>query len=77
MAGLRGQRLWQLPVSNGKSAGAPIAHLQGQFGRLRTVEVAPDGALWVITSQTDGFGWAGARPVAGDDRILRIEIVPP
>lgn len=77
MAGLRGQCLWQLPVSNGQPAGAPIAHLKGQFGRLRTVEIAPDGALWVITSETDGFGWAGATPVEGDDRILRIEIAAP
>ena len=77
MAGLRGQCLWQLPVSNGQPAGAPIAHLKGQFGRLRTVELAPDGALWVITSETDGFGWAGATPVEGDDRILRIEIAAP
>jgi glucose/arabinose dehydrogenase len=77
MAGLRGQRLWQLPVSNGQPAGEPIAHLEGEFGRLRTVEVAPDGALWVITSETDGFGWAGATPTEGDDRVLRIELEAP
>jgi glucose/arabinose dehydrogenase len=77
MAGLRGQRLWQLPVSNGQPTGEPIAHLQGELGRLRTVEVAPDGALWVVTSETDGFGWAGATPTEGDDRVLRIELAAP
>ena len=77
MAGLRGQRLWQLPVANGAATSAPIVHLQGEYGRLRTVEVAPDGALWVITSETDGFGWAGASPVDGDDRVLRIELATP
>lgn len=77
MAALRGQRLWQLPVEDGRAAGEPIAHLAGEFGRLRTVEVAPDGALWVVTSETDGFGWAGATPEDGDDRILRIEIAAP
>jgi len=77
MAGLMGQRLWQLPVLNGQPTGEAIAHLRGQFGRLRTVEVAPDGALWVVTSETDGFAWAGASPTKGDDRILRIELVVP
>jgi glucose/arabinose dehydrogenase len=77
MAGLRGQRLWQLPVSNGKATGKPISHLTGEYGRLRTVEVAPDGALWVITSETDGFGWAGATPTDGDDRVLRIGLAAP
>lgn len=77
MASLRGQRLWQMPVSNGQPSGEPVAHLLGEFGRLRTVEVAPDGSLWVVTSETDGAGWAGATPTAGDDRILRIELSVP
>jgi glucose/arabinose dehydrogenase len=77
MAALRGQRLYQLPVADGKPAGAPIEHLKGEFGRLRTVGVAPDGSLWVITSETDGFGWAGATPVEGDDRVLRIKLARP
>lgn len=74
MAALRGQRLWQLPVENGVPTGEPISHFEGTFGRLRTVAVAPDGALWIITSETDGFGWAGATPTDGDDRILRVEL---
>jgi glucose/arabinose dehydrogenase len=77
MAALRGQRLWQLPVANGKATGKPIEHFKEKYGRLRTVEVAPDGALWVVTSETDGFGWAGASPTDGDDRILRIELDAP
>jgi glucose/arabinose dehydrogenase len=44
-----------------------VAKLAGTYGRLRTVQVAPDGALWLTTSNTDGRG--DVRD--GDDRILR------
>jgi glucose/arabinose dehydrogenase len=74
MAGLRGQRLWQLPVDGSETAGDPISHLEGEYGRLRTVQAAPDGTLWVTTSETDGASWGGASPEADDDRILRIEL---
>lgn len=69
MAALRGQRLWQIPV-DGREAGEPTAYFTGEYGRLRHVVVAPDGSLWVLTNNTDGRG----NPVAGDDRILRIEV---
>lgn len=74
MAALRGQRLWQLPVEAGEPTGEPIAHLVGEYGRIRTAEIAPDGSLWIVTSETDGAGWAGASPEDGDDRILRVEL---
>ncbi|MEU4425035.1 PQQ-dependent sugar dehydrogenase [Actinoplanes sp. NPDC024001] len=67
VAALRGQRLWQVPLDGAGGAGAPVAQLQGRYGRLRTVERAPDGALWVTTSNRDGRG----TPAADDDRILR------
>ncbi|WP_427890984.1 PQQ-dependent sugar dehydrogenase [Kribbella sp. GL6] len=70
MAGLRGQRLWAIPVANGKRIGEPTAFFTQQYGRLRTVELAPDGSLWLTTSNTDGRG----QPRAGDDRILRVTI---
>ncbi|WBB70022.1 PQQ-dependent sugar dehydrogenase [Micromonospora sp. WMMD812] len=66
VAALRGERLWSVPL-DGDTAGEPSARLEGRHGRLRTVQVAPDGALWVTTSNTDGRG--DVRD--GDDRILR------
>ncbi|WP_420123172.1 PQQ-dependent sugar dehydrogenase [Nakamurella sp.] len=71
LAGLRGERLWQIPLTSGPGGsptGEPVAHLDGQLGRLRTVAAAPDGSLWVVTSNTDGRGEVRD----GDDRILRL-----
>jgi len=74
---LGGQRLWQLPVDRGRATADPIDHLVGAYGRIRTVEVAPDGALWLVTSNTDEATWGGTAPRPGDDRILRVEVNPP
>lgn len=46
VAALRGARLWLVPLNGGE----PEAVLQGDHGRLRTVEVGPDGWLWITTS---------------------------
>lgn len=72
MAGLRGERLWQIPIVDDavSPTGEPIAHLTTLYGRLRTVAAAPDGSLWVTTSNTDGRGDVRG----GDDRILRIDV---
>ena len=69
MAGLRGARLWQIPIPGG-TAGQPKAWLVGRYGRLRTVALAPDGSLWLTTSNRDGRG----SPRSGDDRILRLTL---
>jgi glucose/arabinose dehydrogenase len=42
--------------------------LEKKYGRLRTVVPAPDGTLWLTTSNRDGHG----SPVRDDDRVLRI-----
>jgi glucose/arabinose dehydrogenase len=69
MASLRGERLWRIELdADGGVVGEPTALFVGELGRLRTVEVAPDGSLWLITSNTDGRG----NPRGSDDRILRL-----
>jgi glucose/arabinose dehydrogenase len=68
MAGLRGERLWQIPL-DGTKAGDPVAHFRGDYGRLRTVAVASDGnSLLLTNSNTDGRG----DPTRDDDRLFRI-----
>jgi hypothetical protein len=53
---------------DGVRVGKPQDHFVEEYGRLRTVAAAPDGSLWLGTSNTDGNG----RPRAGDDRLLRV-----
>ncbi|BCJ67797.1 PQQ-dependent sugar dehydrogenase [Polymorphospora rubra] len=64
VACLRGQRLYRL----GTDGSGAETLLQGEHGRLRHVAAAPDGSMWVLTSNRDGRG----RPRDGDDRILRL-----
>ena len=68
---LRGQRLWALPLEASGRPGMANDYLAGAYGRLRTVVAAPDGALWLTTSNKDGSG----KPTPQDDRVIRI--LPP
>ena len=70
IASLRGARLWQVPLTAAGRAGTPSAHFAGEFGRLRAVVRAPDGALWCTTSNKDGRG----TPQPHDDKILVIPL---
>jgi glucose/arabinose dehydrogenase len=63
---LRGARVWVVPLAGG-AAGTPVAALTGRLGRIRTVAAAPDGSLWLTTSNRDGRG----DPKRGDDRVVR------
>ena len=70
LAALRGEQL-RLVSLDGTRVTGDEALFEGRFGRLRTVVEGPDGAIYALTSNTDGRG----SPREGDDRILRI--VPP
>jgi glucose/arabinose dehydrogenase len=69
MAALRGESLWRIPLNANGKAGTPERLLQGTYGRLRTVVSAPDGRLWLASSNT----FRGTlRP--GDDKILALRL---
>ncbi len=70
MAGLKGQRLWRIPLNGTEASADPQPFLKGEYGRLRTVVSAGGDKLWLVTSNTDGRG----SPKDGDDRILEIQV---
>ncbi|MGW0855758.1 PQQ-dependent sugar dehydrogenase [Streptomyces sp. NPDC002690] len=72
MAGLRGERLWRIPLSGSaqEPLAKPQAFLEGTYGRLRTVVAAGGDRLWLVTGNTDGRG----DPKPGDDRILLVKV---
>ena len=63
LAALRGQSLWRVPLDGGD----PARLLEGEYGRLRDVVLAPDGRLWLLTSNT-----FRGEPTAQDDRIIAV-----
>ena len=67
LAALRGQRIWSVRFAPDGFADAGD-WLVGDLGRLRDVVLGPDGALWVLTTNTDGRG----QPRPGDDRLVRV-----
>lgn len=64
IANLRGQRLRMVPTSDPASA---RDYFVGEYGRLRDAVVAPNGDLWIITSNTDRGG-------GSDDAVLRVPL---
>ena len=66
LACLRGTKLYRVGLDG---TGAQ-ALLSDEYGRLRAAVLAPDGTLWVLTSNRDGRG----SPTDTDDRILRLDL---
>jgi glucose/arabinose dehydrogenase len=65
LGALQGECVWSVDLASGKSR----RWLEGH-GRIRMVAAAPDGSLWVGTSNRDGRG----SPSGADDRILRVTL---
>jgi len=63
-----GQAVAVAPVSRSAVIGQFTATLSKTYGRLRTVLIAPDGAIWLTTRNRDGHG----SPVPEDDRVIRL-----
>jgi glucose/arabinose dehydrogenase len=66
---LQGKCLFSVPL-DGTDAGKPTKHFADDHGRIRNVAVAPDGSLWMTTSNTDGR----TDPGKHDDKILRVTL---
>lgn len=66
--GLRGEALYEA-VLDGDEVVEVREHFKGEFGRIRTVRLGPDGFFYLTTSNRDGRG----DPVQEDDRIIRID----
>jgi hypothetical protein len=72
LGALDGERVHVLTLDeNGLPTGDPEELLGGRYGRLRTVVLDTEGALWVTTSNRDDIG----TPAEDDDKVLRI--LPP
>lgn len=63
-----GQAIAVAPVSKSNAVGQFSATVSRTYGRLRTVLIAPDGAIWLTTRNRDGHG--SPKPV--DDRVIRL-----
>ncbi len=70
VATLRGEHLRRITFDGDRPTGDEALY-EGRYGRLRSVVEGPDGAIYLLTNNTDGRG----SPKSGDDRIIRI--VPP
>lgn len=65
--GLRGQTLYEAVIS-GEGVTEVREHYKGEFGRIRTVRLGPDGMFYITTSNRDALGNARF----GSDKIIRI-----
>lgn len=68
MGALQGATLWRIQVTENGELTDPTA-IRVLPARTRSVALAPDGQLWITTSNTDGRG----QPDADQDKIIAID----
>jgi glucose/arabinose dehydrogenase len=66
IGGLQGQAVLRVRLNGDRAT--KLDPIFTGHGRIRTIVDAPDGSLWVTTSNTDGRG----TPRSGDDRIVAL-----
>jgi quinoprotein glucose dehydrogenase len=69
VATLRGEALRKLDVDGARVKGEE--KVVGDYGRIRAVVEAPDGTIWITTSNRDDYG----SERRNDDRVIRV--IPP
>ena len=69
LGALRGRCVYQVPL-RGANAGKSYRHFADRWGRIRQVAAAPDGSLWITTSNRDGR----TTPGPDDDKVIRIAL---
>jgi glucose/arabinose dehydrogenase len=69
----RGQRMYREVIS-GTALTDVVPYFNGTYGRLRTVEPAPDGGLWLTTTRE---GDKDGIPDNSDERILHVTLGTP
>jgi glucose/arabinose dehydrogenase len=66
----RGERMYRSPIS-GDSLPTATQHFNGAYSRLRTVEPAPDGGIWLTTTKDDK---KDSTPNNSDEKILHVRL---
>lgn len=66
--GLRGARIYRLPLTGNGQIGQLTEYLVNEYGRLRTLKLGPDGYFYLLTSNRDGRGQAKSE----DDQIIQL-----
>lgn len=67
LTGLRGSAIYRAQL-NGNKITTVTPYLKGEFGRIRTIVMGPDGFFYITTSNRDGRGV----PKINDDKVIRI-----